>query len=234
MFIQRVLDEYKKAFGFRASLKRSSKINKLIFLYLFIYVVDAGLLLYFFYTKNNVGMLICLAIYILLFIVANKQSKYKLNETIKSNPYRILGTKEFNVVMKRLYITTNEELLILSKLIDKEIELIKIRSKFPLGDILRQLSIALLITGLLTNAFFEIRVGNIKGGTSFLTLYIAFIGVVLISNGIIKIYQDFFGKLTYLMEISSYIHLSELSQSIENKMSESKNSSLEWASRSYK
>ncbi|EDL65722.1 hypothetical protein [Bacillus sp. SG-1] len=216
MFIEELLSVYRKSFGLWASLKRSSRVNKLIWIYIGIYIIDAGLFYYFFLNKEYEGVLFCIGLYIVLTFVSSKQSKYKLSKH-RSQSSTIPGTEQFREVMAELKVTTSEEMELLDKVILEELALIKERRKYPLGDILRQLMVALLISGILAIAVFEIREGNIPKATSYFLFYIACLGVVAILNGALKTYLDFFGRHTQLMEVSSYIHLTRLSQSIENK-----------------
>ncbi|KPB06034.1 hypothetical protein AAV98_03695 [Bacillus sp. CHD6a] len=113
--------------------------------------------------------------------------------------------------MKELNIRSKEHLLGLDQLIQKEIRIIELRRLSPFGDIIKQLFVAFLITGVLAHSFYEFRLGNIDIGKSYLSLFIGFFGLIIMLNGIIKTYIDFFGRTTQLMEISSLIELQILS-----------------------
>lgn len=211
MYLANVLNLYKKYFGFWVSLKKTSSVSKIvwvIFVLYFLNVLFMGICIYY---SLNQWMILSILIFIITFYWANLQGKYIYKKIKAKDPIGIPSVNTFENMMKELNISSKEHLLCLDKLIQKEIRIIELRRLSPFGDIIKQLFLAFLITGVLAHSFHEFRLGNIDIGTSYLSLFIGFLGLIIMLNGIIKTYIDFFGRTTQLMEISSLIELQILS-----------------------
>jgi peptidoglycan biosynthesis protein MviN/MurJ (putative lipid II flippase) len=78
-----------------------------------------------------------------------------------------------------------------------------------------------LVTGLLSYAFFEIRDGNMEIATPLLAIYLLFIGLTFIVGGVLKQIREF-GASSHLNDISFLIQLSILDSSIQTNMEQNK------------
>lgn len=224
LFIYQLLTEYKKQFGFKNTFLQSIKMNKWIILYLLVAIGLPIFYLYLVYLNVDFEILaVCVAIYLLLIYIGAEQYKKR---TFKLNPVESLGynVRPFREMLREKFlITTNEQLLRLDEIIKRKIAAEEYNRKFPLVEVVRQLSVAIPVTGLLSYAFFEIREGNEKHASTLIAVYIVCIGFVWMLGGFLKQVREF-GSSSYLHDISLLIQLALLDSSIqENLEGEKKN-----------
>ncbi len=224
MFIFELLKEYKKQFGFKNVFLRNIKANKLIILYLTFSLFFPIIIVSLLYMNLYIWMGVTALLYFLILFFGGVQHKAKM---VKSIPENSIGLDliPFRKMLKdKFSIETEEQLLLLDEVIKKEMEITEYNSKYPLIEVIRQLLVAILVTGLLSYAFFEIRDGHKEVGTTILTVYIICIGILITISGLIKQIRDF-GSVSYLHEISYKINLSILNDSINiNKEQDNMNS----------
>lgn len=223
LFIYELLKEYKKQFGFNNVLLRNIKANKLIILYLSISIIFPVTISLLFIQRNFVWMIITAIIYLVSLFFGGIQHKAKMVKLIPENSIGI-DLIPFRKMLKDTFaIETEEQLSRLDEIIKKEMAIREYSRKYPLMEVIRQLVVAILITGLLSYAFFEIRDGHNEEGSSFLALYFICIMVLIMISGLLKQIRDF-GSVSYLHEISYKINLSLLDNSINKNKEEDKNS----------
>ncbi|WP_137792049.1 hypothetical protein [Bacillus sp. E(2018)] len=215
MFIYQLLQEYKDYFGIKQSLKRNVEINKWIISYLIFGISFPILFVYFYFQKNALLMIATLVVYFLILYLGSKQQiKFK----IKSNPKGTISYKVapfLKILEGKFLISTDEQLKILDEVIKREISFIELSRKYPLTDIVKQMTVALPITGLLSYSFLELRNGNTEKATPLLTIYIFCIGVVLIVSWFLQQFKEFTTH-SYLNNISVLIQLALLERSIKS------------------
>jgi hypothetical protein len=214
LFIYRLLKEYKKRFGFKNIFFRNVKYNKWILFYLFASLCFPVIIFLLFYFQEINWMVLSIILYILVLYFGGEQHKRKMNNSIPENTITYDVVPFRNMLHESFSITTDEQLLRLDEIIKREIASVEYNRKFPLSDVIRQLFIALLVTGLLSYAFFEVRDGNIQKAAPLLTIYILIIGLVFFVGGVLKQIREF-GPNTHLNDISFLIHLSLLDRSIK-------------------
>jgi hypothetical protein len=215
LFIYQLLKEYKKRFGFKNIFLRNVKINKWILFFLSVSLCFPVITFLLFLNQEIFWMLISIIVYFLVLYLGGEQHKRKMYNSIPKNTITYDVVPFRNMLHETFSITTDEQLLRLDEIIKREIASVEYNRKYPLSDIIRQLLIALLVTGLLSYAFFEIRDGNIQKAAPLLTIYIFFIGLVFFIGGVLKQIREF-GANTHLNDISFLIHLSLLDRSIKN------------------
>ncbi len=219
LFIYQLLKEYKKRFGFNNIFKRNVKINKWILVYLFASLCFPVIIFILFYIQEIPWMVLSIFVYFLVLSFGGEQHKRKMYKSIPENTLTYDVVPFRKMLNETLSITTDEQLLRLDEIIKREIAAVEYNRKYPLSDIIRQLIVAVLVTGLLSYAFFEIRDGNIDKATPLLTIYLLFIGLVIFVGGVLKQVREF-GANTHLNDISFLIQLSLLDSSIhEDKRS---------------
>ncbi|PWW26616.1 hypothetical protein DFO73_110190 [Cytobacillus oceanisediminis] len=214
MFIYQLVKEYKKRFGFKNILLRNVKMNKWILFYLLTSVCFPIIISILFYFDLIIWMVLSIVVYFIILYFGGEQHKKKM---IKLKPTNTLGydVQPFRKMLSEIFsITSDEQLLRLDEIIKREISAVEYNRKYPLSDIIRQLFVALLITGLLSYAFFEIRDGNTEKATPLLAAYILVIGFTITLSGFLKQIREF-GSSSYLNDISFLIHLSLLEVSIQ-------------------
>lgn len=156
MFMYQLLMEYKKRFGFKNMFLQNIKMNKWIILYLLVAIGLPIVYLYLVYLNFSFWMLtICVVMYILLLYIWGEQYKKRtfkldLSESLGYNvrPFRKMLQEEFSI-------TTDEQLLRLDEIIKRKIAAEEYNRKVPLVEVVRQLSVAIPITGLLSYAFLK-------------------------------------------------------------------------------
>ncbi|WP_156431234.1 hypothetical protein [Bacillus sp. FJAT-29814] len=164
-------------------------------------------------------MVLSIIIYFLVLYFGGEQHKRKMIKFKPSNtlafniePFRKMLSETFSI-------TTDEQLLRLDEIIKREIAMVEYNRKYPLSDIIRQLVVAVLVTGLLSYAFFEIRDGNMEKATPLLAIYLLFIGLTFMVGGVLKQMREF-GASSHLNDISFLIQLSLLDKSINTNREE--------------
>lgn len=214
MFIYQLLKEYKKQFGFRNIFLRNVRMNKWILLYLLVSISFPIIISYLFTLKKLEWMTLSIVLYMIILRLSGEQHKRKM---IKLKPQNTLGysVQPFREMLYKTFsITTDEQMLRLDEIIKREIASVEYNRKYPLVDIIRQLIVAIFITGLLSYAFFEIRDGNMAEATPLLGMYLLLIGFTFTLGGLLKQIREF-GTSSYLNDISFLIHLSLLDSSIQ-------------------
>lgn len=214
MFIYQLLKEYKKSFGFKNIFLRNLKMNKWILLYLLVSFSFPIIISLLFHWKQIGWMLFSIIVYFLILYFGGEQHKRKM---LKLKPANTLGydVQPFRKMLSESFsITSDEQLLRLDEIIKRELAAVEYNRKYPLSDIIRQLFVALLITGLLSYAFFEIRDGNVEKATPLLAAYILVIGLTITLSGFLKQIREF-GSSSYLNDVSFLIQLSLLESSIQ-------------------
>lgn len=214
LFIYQLLKEYKIRFGFKNIFLRNVKINKWIIFYLLVSLCFPVIIFLLFYIQEINWMLLSIILYFLVLYFGGEQHKRKMFNSIPENTITYDVVPFRKMLHETFMITTDEQLLRLDEIIKREIASVEYNRKYPLSDIIRQLIIALLVTGLLSYAFFEIRDGNIQKAAPLLTIYILIIGLVFFVGGVMKQIREF-GANTHLNDISFLIHLSLLDRSIK-------------------
>ena len=222
MFIYQLLMEYKKRFGFKNMFLQNIKMNKWIILYLLVAIGLPIVYLYLVYLNFSFWMLtICVVMYILLLYIWGEQYKKRtfkldLSESLGYNvrPFRKMLQDEFSI-------TTDEQLLRLDEIIKRKIAAEEYNRKVPLVEVVRQLSVAIPITGLLSYAFFEIRNGKGEHASTLIAVYIVCIGIVWTVGGFLKQLREF-GSSSYLHDISFLIQLVLLESSIQENLEKEK------------
>ncbi|PAE08369.1 hypothetical protein CHI12_06640, partial [Terribacillus saccharophilus] len=98
---------------------------------------------------------------------------------------------------------------ILDTIIKKEMELFEDTQRFPFTNTIRQFSLALFITGLLSYSLKEIIGGNSQLGISLLTLYLTLLGTIIIVASLVYVLRDFTNiyKLKNLSKLVSELQL---------------------------
>lgn len=160
-------------------------------------------------------MITTIVIYLFILFIGGMQHKDRM---LKSKPKNTLGfdLQAFRKMLKDSFrIETEDELLRLDVIIKKEMEIKEYNRKYPFSEVIRQFSVAIFITGILSYAFLEIRDGNKEVGSSYLTLYILILAILITISGILKQFREF-GANSYLYEISYKIHLALLEDSINS------------------
>ena len=222
MFIYQLLMEYKKRFGFKNMFLQNIKMNKWIILYLLVAIGLPIVYLYLVYLNFSFWMLtICVVMYILLLYIWGEQYKKRtfkldLSESLGYNvrPFRKMLQEEFSII-------TDEQLLRLDEIIKRKIAAEEYNRKVPLVEVVRQLSVAIPITGLLSYAFFEIRNGKGEHASTLIAVYIVCIGIVWTVGGFLKQLREF-GSSSYLHDISFLIQLVLLESSIQENLEKEK------------
>jgi hypothetical protein len=219
LFIYQLVGEYKARFGFKRVLLRNIKINKWIILYLLVSLLFPIVIVGFFHYKELFFMFLSTVLYIVILYVGGEQHKHKMLNTKPANTlsYDIIPFRE--MLGEKFGIVNNDQLIRLDEVIKRELALVSSKQKQPFADIIRQLIVALLTTGLLSYAFLEIRNGNAEAGTNLVTIYLIIIAVLSITGGILKQIMDF-GSTSYLNEISFLIQLSLLESSVNQSLKE--------------
>ncbi|MGG2014023.1 hypothetical protein [Bacillus sp. S10(2024)] len=222
MFIYQLLTEYKKRFGFKNTFLQNIKMNKWIILYLLATIALPIFCFYLVYLNFNFETLIvCVAIYILLLYIWGEEYKKK---TFKLNPSESLGynVRPFRKMLQEDFsITTDEQLLRLDEVIKRKIAAEEYNRKIPLVEVVRQLSVAIPVTGLLSYAFFEIREGKEQHAQALIAVYIVCIGFVWMLGVFFKQVREF-GSSSYLHDISLLIQLALLEGSIQENLKKEK------------
>lgn len=231
MYLRKLIREYDKSFGLFNNFKDSYKESKLIIVP-FLLIVISVIGLYFTYINvNNInyklwlmsGLLLLYGISIiwgsyLQSIFIKRKYKNQVNyEKIKLN--------EVNTFIKDvLEIRTVKQYEILDSIIKKEIEILEDNKKFPFANTIRQLFIAIFITGLLSYSFKELMDGDSRIGLSLLALYLMIIGSIIIVSSIFYSFKSN-TKINKLKQISRLISELQLRISIvEDEVEPKKNS----------
>ncbi|MED4040366.1 hypothetical protein [Niallia taxi] len=215
MFIEELLKEYKKRFGFKNVFIRNVRTNKWIILYLSFSLLFPIIIGYLFSLHLLIWMITTMVIYLFILFIGGMQHKARM---LNSKPKNTLAfdLQAFRIMLKDIFrIETEEQLLRLDEIIRKEMEIKEHNRKYPLSEVIRQFTVAIFITGLLSYAFFEIRDGNKEAGSSYLSLYIFILAILITISGILKQFKEF-GANSYLYEISYKIHLALLDDSINS------------------
>lgn len=219
MFIYELIMEYKKRFGIKNVFLKNVKTNKWIVLYLFISISFPIIILFLFYNKSILWMVFSIILYLAILFFGGIQHRRKM---YNSMPPGSLShhTMPFRDMLKDVFsITTDEQYLRLDEILKREIASVENDLKYPLMDIVRQLIVALIVTGLLSYAVFEIREGNFEQAKPLLATYLLIIGGLFAVGGFLKQIREF-GSSSCLVDISILIQLSLLENSIRvNKIS---------------
>jgi hypothetical protein len=208
-------------------------MNKWILLYLLVSFSFPIIISLLFYWKQIDWMIFSIIAYFLILYFGGEQHKKRM---VKLRPANTLGydVQPFRKMLSESFsITSDEQLLRLDEIIKRELSAVEYNRRYALSDIIRQLFVAILITGLLSYAFFEIRDGNIEKATPLLASYILVIGLAITLGGFLKQIREF-GSSSYLNDMSFLIHLSLLESSIQSNTKQElkeKECSLELPSR---
>jgi hypothetical protein len=213
MFIYQLLKEYKKKMGFIHVLLRNIKINKWIIVYLFVSVSFPVLITLLFSHKSIFWMVSSIILYLIILFFGGMQHQRKM---YKARPAGSLAyhTQPFRDMLRDVFsITTDEQYKMLDELIKREMAAVEYARKYPLMDIVRQLIVALIVTGLLSYAVFEIREGNHDQAKQLISLYLLIISLIFTVGGILKQLREF-GSGSYLHDITFLVQLTLLENSI--------------------
>ena len=209
MFIEKLLEEYRKEFGVLQIVLTNFKYNPLLILYITLMVGSSIGLGYFFFRKNVELMIVCILVYsVSIFIARCHQNKLLIKEFgSKYGHKKETLYKLKSIINSKLNLNKIEEIKQLDELLKKEINYIQETKKFPLSDIVRQLLVGLLITGLLAYSIQQLVRGRIDEAGQLVSLYIFLVGIIVMVGMFI---QNFKGirKIELLRKIS--VQLSEL------------------------
>lgn len=204
-----LINVYDKNFGFFTALKNSLKSSKWILLsYSLIIISAVGF--YFVYIMNTPNKLWWMIALILIYIASIVWSGFIHVNNIKREfksikeyeDYKLTEINKF--IKKELGLKTVKQYELLDSLVKKEIEISESIRKFPFSNTIRQLLVAVLITGLLSYSFKEMISGNKQIGFSLLELYLMIIGTIIIIGVLIYSLRDY-DKINKLKHISRII-----------------------------
>jgi len=119
-------------------------------------------------------------------------------------------------IKEKLHIENLNEFSLLNTLVQKEIDKIENNNNFPLMNIIKQLFIAVLVTGLLAYSFKELGNGNTELALALLTIYIMIIGSLIFLSSILYITREY-TTLYKLRQISQIIIEIQLNISTSQK-----------------
>ncbi|MGG0717108.1 hypothetical protein ABE096_05820 [Robertmurraya massiliosenegalensis] len=119
-----------------------------------------------------------------------------------------------NLLKDKLGIIEVEHYALLDTLVNKEIDETEGNKSFPFINTIRQLIIAVLITGLLSYSFKQMADGNSALAQSLLALYIMIIGTIIIVASFVYSNREFTRKYK-LKQISKLISELQLKKSLE-------------------
>jgi hypothetical protein len=209
MFIEKLLEEYRKEFGVLQIVMTNFKYNPFLILYITLMLGSSFGLGYFFLQKNVELMIFCILVYSASILIARyHQRKLIIKEFGNKNGHRKETLYKFKKIINlKLNIHKIEEIKQLDELIKKEVSYIHETKKFPFSDIIRQLLVGLLITGLLAYSIQQLVKGRIDEAGQLVSLYIFFVGIIVMVGLFIHNFKGI-GKIERLRKIS--LQLSEL------------------------
>lgn len=213
MFINDLLKVYDENYGLVSSIKNSVKERKVILIPYSLVVLSS----ISFFGVRLVGnellrtklMIFILIIYILSIVLSASVKglifKARFGSYRNYQRHKLVQIDKF--IKEETKITNTNDYQLIDKLIRKEIGIIRYNKRFPFIDTIRQLLIAVLITGLLSYSVTELINGDSQIGYSLFSLYLMIVGSLIIIGILIYNLRDF-GKLYKLKQISKI--LSEL------------------------
>jgi RsiW-degrading membrane proteinase PrsW (M82 family) len=209
MFIEKLLEEYRKEFGVLQMVITNFKFNPFLALYITLMVGSSFGLAYFFLQKNVELMIFCILIYsVIIFIARYHQKKLMIKEFGGKYGHRKETIYIFKKIINlKLNLHNTEEIKQLDELVKKEIIYIQETKKFPFSDIIRQLLVGLLITGLLAYSIQQLVRGRFDEAGQLVSLYIFLVGVIVMVGLLVQNFKGS-GKIERLRKIS--LQLSEL------------------------
>ncbi|RDU38681.1 hypothetical protein DRW41_03730 [Neobacillus piezotolerans] len=213
MFIDQLVLEYRKNFGFKKTIRRNMEINKWFSLYLLSLLVLPITFLYFSSLKDEPYMLLILFIFWSVVLLGGKQHKKKLIDCKPANSFGYTIEPFLGMLRNKFGIITKEQLLIVDEIIKQEIAKEERESKYPFQEMIRQMFVAIPITGILSYAFSEIKNGNTETGNSLIGMYFFLFCCVLIMSGFLKVKKEF-ANTAYLSDISRKIQIALLELSV--------------------
>lgn len=219
MFIEKLLEEYRKEFGVLKMVQTNFKYNPFLLLYISLMIGSSFGLAYFFLQKTVELMIFCILIYsFTIYIARYHQKKLIIKEFGSKYGHRKETLYNFKkIVNLRLNIHSTEEVKLLDELVKKEITYLQETIKFPFSDIIRQLLVGLLITGLLAYSIQQLVKGKIDEAGQLVSLYIFSIGIIVMFGLLVQNFKGI-GKIERLRKIS--LQLSELLLVISNNNEE--------------
>ncbi|WP_066050908.1 hypothetical protein [Robertmurraya korlensis] len=167
-------------------------------------------------------MILAILVYLTVLFFGGEQHKRKM---IKARPFNSLGfdVQPFKQMLYEKYgIVTEEQLLRLDEIIKRELSLNEYYRKYPLSEMIKQLIVAILTTGLLSYAFIEIRYGNQESASNLIAVYLTCIAIIAMIGGFLKQCKDF-GSTSSLNDISYMIQIVLLEESIQKEQPETTN-----------
>ncbi|MEY8742798.1 hypothetical protein AB9M62_25375 [Bacillales bacterium AN1005] len=225
MKVQELIKIYNENYSFYLEIKKTSKKNKLILLPFFLIIISVIAFYSVYVLGGNQYKILVMTGAIIIYLISILSGAYLQARFIKTTygsnekfeEHKLNEIKKF--IKQKFNIASVKQYELLDNLIKKEIEVIEFNRKFPFSNTIRQLIVAVLVTGLLSYSIREFTNGDKQMGVSLLSLYLLIIGTLFILGTLIYSLKDF-GKLYKLKNISRI--LSELLISISRNEEEIK------------
>src|SRR5699024_9395640 len=220
--ISNLIQIYNENFSFWNTAKSMVRENKLILLPV-ILIFSSALYFYIISITNqmpfrNIQMIVSIVIFICSTLFGGYirktiiQRKYGGAEGLERYKLFKIETR----IKEKLHIENLNEFSLLNTLVQKEIDKIENNNNFPLMNIIKQLFIAVLVTGLLAYSFKELGNGNTELALALLTIYIMIIGSLIFLSSILYITREY-TTLYKLRQISQIIIEIQLNISTSQK-----------------
>lgn len=219
VYINKLIKVYNENFSFWYRAKESFHRSKII-VFPLILLSGSTFCFYSLFFKSDIPfkylLMICSILFFILSIIwastiQKKSIKSKYGTMEKYEIYKLESVEHFLRI--DLNIAKIEQYALLDSLVRKEIEEIEESRLFPFINTIRQLIIAVLITGLLSYSLKQIAEGDSALGQSLLVFYIMIIGTIIILSSIIYSNREFTKKYK-LKQISKLICELQLKSSL--------------------
>jgi uncharacterized membrane protein YraQ (UPF0718 family) len=221
LYINELIRVYNENFGFWHRVKDTLNRSKLILVPLCCMVVSA-ICFYLLFIVDNIPYRVFFMITSILLIIGSIIWGDFIQKKTINNKYDGIQNLEKHKLEKvegflkeNLKIEKLEHYTLLDTLVTKQIEEIKENKSFPFLNTIRQLLMAVLITGLLSYSFKQLTDGNSILAQSLLALYIMILGTILIVGSFIYSTREFTRKYK-LKQISKLITELQLRMSLKN------------------
>ena len=227
MYVRKLIKVYDEHYSFLNRIRKSIKDSKIILIPYFMIVLSP--IGFYIILISNIHLRNWLMVGILLFYLGGIFWCSSINgRNIKSiygdyQKYEEHKLSKIDTVIKEVFkINSVEHYKLLDSLVMKEIEEIDEIKTFPFSNTIKQLVIAVLITGLLSYSFKELMNGNSELGFPLLTLYLMILGTIVMLSSLIYILRENTKKYK-LKQISKLITELQLRLSIINSNEINKN-----------
>lgn len=216
MYVKNLIKAYDENYGFINRLKKNILYNKcILFPNSLIILSPIGFLIVYFCNINFVLKTLLMLVLLLLYIGGIIWTNWIIRKNIKRfyNNYEEYEKDKLNkfhkYIEENLKIRSFEQYTLLDTLVLREIEELKELKNFPFKNTIKQLGIAVLITGLLSYSFHELRSGNIDLALQLIHLYILIIGNIIMIGVVIYLLSGYTreSKLKKIRKIITEIQL---------------------------